>query len=287
MDDKNQQTLNDIKNLQEIEKELYNTLEKDSASNQLTNQQKEAIINRINEISQMRINLYQNLNNSYSFIQDNVKNTQNTIAQQIMATNIVENELKEAKARLELLQKDKVDKLRLTQINTYYSKKYNAHKEVMKTIVYICIPILILAFIYNNGFLPGLIYAFLVTVILIIGFFSIGKQILDIINRDSMNYDEYDWYFDQSKYPTTTVTSSSTSNTWQTPTLTCIGSSCCTDGTTYDANLNKCVSTTCSANTSSNNVKEGMISDILSKYVYKDNSNIKPAPINYLTYSKF
>ena len=54
------------------------------------------IVNKINEISQMRMNLYSNLQNSYSFYQQNVSSSRNTLEEQSAAVGIVEQELNEA-----------------------------------------------------------------------------------------------------------------------------------------------------------------------------------------------
>ena len=96
MQDRNQQTLADIANLQQIEQELYSSLEKNATTNTLTQEEKDQIISKINEISQMRINLYANLKNTYTFFQKNVSSSRTTLAEQMMAIDIVENELNES-----------------------------------------------------------------------------------------------------------------------------------------------------------------------------------------------
>jgi hypothetical protein len=113
----------------------------------------------------------------------------------------------------------------------------------MKTIVFICIPIIILAVLTNNGILPSSIYRLLVVIILVIGSIFIGMQIIDMSNRDDMNWDEYNWYFNKSKAPvdTTFTGNASSSDPWTTPTVTCIGSACCYNGSTYDSTKNVCV----------------------------------------------
>jgi hypothetical protein len=55
-----------------------------------------------------------------------------------------------------------------------------------------------------------------------------------------MNWDEYNWYFDKSKAPIDT-TEGTPSDPWGTPSVTCIGSACCYEGSTYDVNTNICV----------------------------------------------
>ena len=113
----------------------------------------------------------------------------------------------------------------------------------MKTIVIICIPIIILAVLTNNGILPSSIYKLLVVIILVIGSIFIGMQIIDMSNRDDMNWDEYNWYFNKSKAPVDTnfTGNASSSDPWTTPTVTCIGSACCYNGSTYDSTKNVCV----------------------------------------------
>jgi hypothetical protein len=90
--------------------------------------------------------------------------------------------------------------------------------------------------------LPRNIYIVLNGMIIVIGIIVIGKKIIDLSNRDNMNFDEYDWYFDKSKAPSDTGTSDS-SNPWAMPTATCVGELCCISnpGMTYDAVQKVCV----------------------------------------------
>jgi len=201
MEERNEQTLNDVQQLQQIELELYTSLEENATNNSLTPDQQTKIINRINEISQMRINLYENLNDVYSFFQKNVNSSRNTVSEQVMAIQIVENELNEAKKRLDLLDEEKINKMRLVEINTYYGKQYNSQADVMKIIVFMCFPILILALLMNKNIIPRNIGGLIIIIIIIIGVLALVAKIIDNSNRDKMNYDEYDWYFDSSNAP--------------------------------------------------------------------------------------
>jgi hypothetical protein len=51
----------------------------------------------------IRINLYKQLNNTYDFFKDNLSSTQNTMREQLLAINIVEEELKNSALKLESL----------------------------------------------------------------------------------------------------------------------------------------------------------------------------------------
>jgi hypothetical protein len=70
--------------------------------------------------------------------------------------------------------------------------------------------------------------------------FSIGYQIMDLSNRDKMNYDEYDWKFNKNMAPGPTDTSTLVSDPWSINYGTCIGSSCCATVEAYNENTKKC-----------------------------------------------
>ena len=242
LQERNQQVLHNISQLQTQEKELYDSLEDVS----LSSEQKQQIINRINEISQMRINLYASLKDMFSFVQKNVSSSKNTLDQSIEAVDILENELNQSKRRINLIEDQKNNKLRLVGINTYFGKRYNSHARLMKTIVILCIPIFILSILANKGILPSNIYSLLVTIILVISCVIIGLQLFDMLKRSNMNWDEYSWYFDEDNAPTDSdltdsAEDSSSSDPWNTVSATCIGSACCYDGSTYDSEQNICV----------------------------------------------
>jgi hypothetical protein len=236
LQERNQQVLENISQLQSQEKQLYDSLDNVT----LSSDQKQQIINKINEISQMRMNMYSGMKDMYSYYQKNVTASRTTLGQEVAAIDILENELNESKRRLNLLEDQKYNKLRLVEINTYYGKRYNAHSKLMKTIVITCIPLIILAILANNGILPSNLYVFLSGLVIVIGVVFIGLQLIDMSNRDNMNWDEYNWYFDKSKAPSDTTEGTAT-DPWQKGSLTCIGSACCYDGSTYDDTLNICV----------------------------------------------
>jgi hypothetical protein len=241
LQEKNDQVIQNIKMLQSTEMKLYASLENKS----LNTNQKKLIIDQINQISQTRINLYASLKNSYSGYQQNVSFSRNMLNDQLVSVDFIENELNEAKRRLNLLEEQKNNKIRLVEINTYYGKQYKAHKVIMQIIVIMCIPILILNILANKGFLPSKLNVFLNVFIIVFGLTIIGYNIIDISNRDNMNFDEYSWFFNKADAPKPTPISSISSNInldpWSMPTFTCIGAECCTENSKYDEIQNKCI----------------------------------------------
>lgn len=93
------------------------------------------------------------------------------------------------------------EKVRLSKINKYYADKYEAHSKLIKLIILILIPIIILAILKNKGFLPEDTFNALMLVIIVIGGINFFKKYKDIISRDNMNYQEYNWNFRQDLAP--------------------------------------------------------------------------------------
>ena len=236
LQERNQQVLDNISQLQTQEKQLYDNLDDIT----LTSEQKQQIIARINEISQMRLNMYSSMKDMYAYYQKNVAASRSALGQEVIAIDILENELNQAKIRLNLLEDQKLSKLRLVEINTYYGKRYNAHSRFMKTIVITCIPVIILSVLANWGILPSNLYVFLTGIVIIIGVVVMGLELIDMSNRDNMNWDEYNFYFDKQNAPSDN-NEGIPSDPWGTPSITCIGSACCYAGSTYDDKTNNCV----------------------------------------------
>jgi hypothetical protein len=275
----NEQILNDIQSLQTMEQQLFSNLENNP---NLTAQQQQQIVEKMNQLSNMRINLYQTLSGVNSYYQNALNSSQGTLKEQTTAIYIVENELNKAKGRLEALDMEKTNKIRLVEINNYYGDKYVEHGNLMKIVIFTLVPVIILAIINKSGILPDTIYYILVMIIAAIGGYFFWIRFGSIITRDNMNYQTYDWYFDPSTAPTG---SSSSSDPWASlgSLGTCIGQDCCSAGQLYDETIDQCVgsstappsttdtyatppaTTTTTTTTTESFVTEGMIEKMLTK----------------------
>jgi len=244
LEERNEQTLTDIQGLQSVEKELFNQLNSGLSDGTLTPEKKNDIITKINEISQMRVNLYKNMNSVSSFYSSNVASSNAVLAEQTVAVGIIEQELNAAKKRLSQLENDSNQKMRMMQINTYYGDKYSTSVDILKRLLLFCIPILFFTVLFRAGFIPKSIYNIILIVLLVWGLISVGRKIVDASFRDNMNYQEYAWEFDKTSAPANNKAFSSQGNMdpWAaTSSITCLGSNCCYDGTTYVESLNQCV----------------------------------------------
>ena len=233
----NEEILNNIQSLQQIEQQFFTSLE---TNPNLSRQQQEEILDKINRITSMRLSLYNTLRGINNFFESALQNSVGTLKQQVTAISIVENELNQSKRRLELLETEKVNKIRLVQINNYYGDKYAEHSLLMKIVIFTLIPVIIITFLHNKSILPDTIYYVLLVIVSLIGAVYFWYRFMSIIMRDNMVYDEYDWAFDASSAPSP---SSSSGDPWLTNINTgiCIGEFCCSEGQVYDTTLNQCV----------------------------------------------
>jgi hypothetical protein len=258
----NEQILDDIQNLQQFEKQLFSSLETNTS---LSSVEKQKLIKKINELSNFRIQLYKTLGGVNGFFNDALSSSLGTLKEQTVAISIVETELNRAKKRLEILEEERNNKIRLVEINEYYGDKYEEHAQLMKIIISMLVPIVIFTLLKNKGILPQGAYLFLVIVVSWIGAVYLWRRYASIITRDNMNYQEYNWNFNPDLAPTG---GSSTSNDpWLSNASvgalgTCIGQACCSSNQVYDTTTNKCVDVT-----SSSSAKESFenINNILTK----------------------
>lgn len=191
--DKKRQIISDIEMLQKIEKDLFSSLENNQ--NTLTKEEVQSTIEKINNVSDMRITLYKTLNEMNSFFQSTLTNSANTLTDQSVALNIVEQELLEAKRRLELLQTERSSKFRIAEINDYYSDKYSEQTEFLVMLIAIVVLLIIVNVVYKIGVLPYKVLFWIVFFIILIGGSKLLYKFMYMNIRDNMNYQEYNWRF--------------------------------------------------------------------------------------------
>jgi hypothetical protein len=248
-DQNNEQILNDIQKLQQFEQQLFNSLETNTS---LSSIEKQKLITKINDLSTFRINLYKTLGGVNGFFNSALSSSLGTLKEQTVAIGIVESELNKAKKRLEILEEERNNKIRLVEINEYYGDKYEEHAQLMKTIIFMLVPIILFTVLKNKGILPQGAYIFLVVVVSWIGAVYLWKRYASIITRDNMNYDEYNWGFNPALAPSGGAVAAKDpwlSNASVGQLGTCIGQACCSDGQVYDSTSNQCVAITATTTT--------------------------------------
>lgn len=159
------------------------------------------LTSRLNEIQNEQEEIYKLLQNYNENLYANfvsaktINDHQNSLADKL-------NKYKEnIESDIQNLEDETNHNIRLSKINKYYGDKYEAHSQLIKLLIFILIPVIILAVLKNKEFLPPDAFNALMLVIIVIGGIKFFKKYKDVVSRDNMNYQEYDWQFRQDLAP--------------------------------------------------------------------------------------
>ena len=245
-----QELMNEISQLQKTEEQLYVVLTRNAQNvalgkqSTMTDSEIHHITRQINSLTASRVKLYNSLSKFYKdevVLEHSVKKT---IDQQSETLKILERELNKSKQNLAKLEDEKYNQLKMIEINSYFSKQYDAHIKLMRLITIVGICMLGTLLLNYVGPLKAAARP-LFNMVLIIGIFLIIKVSIDMYLRENDNYDEYNWF----AAPTTDAgvekanTQSSTSfiDVSGVDVPFCYGSNCCSTGTTWDEASYTCV----------------------------------------------
>jgi hypothetical protein len=299
MNERTVSTIKNIKDLQDLEKSLYSQLENTASSPSPPSlQEQEKAIQRINELSNMRATLFGNLQDTYSMNQYQVAQTRNDLVDELTSVKVIEGELNNSKKQMNALKQEKINKLRMVEINTYYGKRYESHANIMKIIILACIPIIILSVLTKKNIISNNISNVLMAIVVVIFILVMWYRIGDILFRDNMDYDQYKFPFDPQNVD---LDNSGTDNVVYLPDaldlgIECVGDSCCKgDNMVYDNASNICVvqKTNGDSSDGDNNddvatmTKEAFSSHLDDKIELQPNKNVLPYSEGESNFVKF
>ena len=203
--------LEDIDMLVKIEDDLTQSLE----NSQLTLEKRNKIISNIQSVSDMRINLYDILDQINGYLQSTLSNATNTLTDQTFALKIIENEIQLSKNKLSLLQEDKYNKYRQVEINTYYSQKYSDHNKLILWIIVILAILTFIVYLNKKNIISYTVYFWLLLITTFLGLILIFYKINNMSRRNNMNYQEYDINMDTKNYNINRQTSNTKVDHWK------------------------------------------------------------------------
>lgn len=235
--------VNNIKKLQDTEKALFVQLQNGASTGSLTTAEQQKIVNGIMNVSDTRNSLYLELQNNQKSYQNSIGASSNILTQETDALEVVERELHRAETRIGLIREQRSNRLRLVEINRYYGDKYKHHTLILQYITAVFSLILILSYLYNQGFIPPFLFTTLFVVIGCVGLYYIIKEVWDAYTRDNMMYQQYDWSKIKGR-PDESTDGTSQDNPWATSDAdapVCVGQACCQTGHTWVKDpINKC-----------------------------------------------
>ena len=161
------------------------------------------------------------------------------------AIEFIKKEKERAAKNAKSLFDDNINKRRMAQINTYYTRNYEANTEVMKNIIFLSIGLIALAVLRKKELIPDSISTLGVIFVLTLGGIVIGQQAYDIIRRNDHDFDKYDWNFNEEEMNKKHITQMSDDpanlselGMGMAP---CFGPGCCHVGTKWNESEKKCV----------------------------------------------
>ena len=194
--------LNQIKGLQDTEQSLMTQLDTAASSAGFNSSDPEitTLLSNINNISETRKALFEAVSDKLAVLQEGVSDSRVNLVGQLTLLKVAESQLNDAKTKMSSLENRNDTKMRLVQINTYYGKRYEFQSKLMQKIIMVCIPLLVLFILKKKSMIPELIANYAIGITIAIGAFFIIRNMWDIYTRSNMNFDEYDWkYEDPSK----------------------------------------------------------------------------------------
>ena len=196
---KHDDTIARIQTLQDLEKYMFANLQKATGGGDGDPTQQQAIVDRINELKNVRTGLLNQLTSMYSDKQGELNSERNDLSDRLAQVGIIESELDRARKNISVLENNRNNKLRMTKLYEYQRKRYAAYTDVMKYIVIGCLIILALALLikYNPiKFIARSVYTALMLITISAVVIFVGLKISDISSRNKFNFDQYDFAFD-------------------------------------------------------------------------------------------
>ena len=229
----NDPLVNSLSKLQSNEKLLYKELDRNANSGSPSLEVQSSIIRQINENATIRSTLYSQLIDSAA-----------AESSQGKKISSVQNELDITKAYLDNMRSSRDGLIRLAEINTYYTKQYDAQANIMKSIVYITLPILMVAVLRHYSLVSQSIAKIVYVVVAIAGLVLLMNKLVDMAWRSNRYYDQYDFPFDDSDV-SLSQPSNNTQPNLEVMEMQCIGQECCPEGNTHNAiwnnDLGQCI----------------------------------------------
>jgi hypothetical protein len=277
-----------IQNLQTTEQDLIKQLDTYTSSSGYVSSDPKILdyIKNINTIADARIAMFNLISTNATILQTGVSQSRIDLVSQMTLLQAVETQLNDAKTKIDELNNSNDTKMRLVEINTYYGQRYEAQSNLMKKIIFFCLPVLILFILKKKELLPENIANVLIGVVIAVGAFMIMRATWDIFTRSNMDFEQYEWEYefaDTTRPPTiweynkthffmkffdiTTLLKNLMANLGI-----CVGDDCCSPGQTYDSNKLKCVNKKMDGFTSG----KGLKGTVVASYMNDEYAGIAP-----------
>jgi hypothetical protein len=196
-----------IGELQDIQKQLFTDLEKLAGSPDIKTEDIQRQINekfaQIDNLTKLRTNIFETVKANYGITQSDYNIQRRSYAQQLVALNIIENDLTNTTSQLKKSITIRDNAERMVGVNNYYTRRYESHADIMKHIIFYCGIIILGIFLMKMGIVTDEIASLIIIISLCFGIIIVGKKVYDLSRRNNIDYDKYNFPFDITKVPDT------------------------------------------------------------------------------------
>jgi hypothetical protein len=208
------------------------------------------LIAKINSIANARIAMFKTISANAAVMQSGVSQSRVDLVNQMTLLQVVEDQLNQAKEKIQQLSNRNDTQMRMVEINTYYGQRYEAQSKLMKKIILVCLPILILFILKKIGILPAILGNYIIGSVIAVGAIIIINGAWDIYTRNNMDFNSYEWKYEQPEAQLPSIMQYNRDNFFDYRNLfnnllsnvgICVGDSCCAPGTVYDATNFQCI----------------------------------------------
>lgn len=195
---KHDNTVKNIQELQELEKYMFQNLQNINKADSSAASEAALIQQRINELSAMRQNLFTQLKNMYTNVQGDAANSRSDLADQIAVVEIVEKELSAAKSNLNQIIQERDNKLRMVEIGEYTTARYESHKNILKVVVYGVVVIILITMIMSFDWFPKIVGTVCIITTVAITLALVFSELMDNYGRSNLVWSQFEQPYDKS-----------------------------------------------------------------------------------------
>ena len=191
LSNKHENTIKNIKDLQELEKYMFQNLQSLNKNSGGSVQESDIIKKRIEELSAMRVALFNQLKNMYKDQQTQTASSRNNLADQLTMTKVIDNELVNAQKQLDSLEKEYSNKKRLVELSEYEYERYTSHKNILKIVVYGALGVFLIVYLMSFPWFPASVGMLSISIIVAIVLIVIMKRMLTNVTRTNLFWNKF------------------------------------------------------------------------------------------------
>lgn len=188
---KHENTIKNIQDLQELEKYMFQNLQSLNKSSAGSVQEADIIKKRIEELSAMRVALFEQLKTMYTDQQTQTANSRSNLADQLTMTKVIDNELVNAQTQLDSLEKEYKNKKRLVELSEYEYDRYSSHKNILKIIVYGVLGVLMIVYLMSFSWFPASVGMLSICIIIAIVLIVIAQRMFTNVTRTNLHWNKF------------------------------------------------------------------------------------------------